>query len=115
MDYAGTGDAHVDHAVASSPTPWNAPAIKGLSSTALQKTTSLAQPKPAWPAVSSASLLDDAADDAHGVHVDAGLGGTHVDRGADILRAGQSLWDGGDELPVGGGERPSEPGRRSRR
>ncbi|SQB58695.1 Uncharacterised protein [Clostridium perfringens] len=29
-----------------SPTPWKAPAIKGLSSTALQKTTSFAHPNP---------------------------------------------------------------------
>ena len=29
-----------------SPEPWNAPAMKGLSSTALQNTTILAQPKP---------------------------------------------------------------------
>ena len=40
-----------------SPTPWKAPAIKGLSSTALQNTTSLAQPKPPLLAVFSASSL----------------------------------------------------------
>ena len=40
-----------------SPTPWKAPAIKGLSSTALQKTTSLAQPKPPRSAVRSAAAL----------------------------------------------------------
>ena len=34
-----------------SPTPWKAPAIKGLSSTALQNTTSLAQPRPSRSAV----------------------------------------------------------------
>ena len=32
--------------VSASPTPWKAPAMKGLSSTALQNTTSLAQPRP---------------------------------------------------------------------
>ena len=40
-----------------SPTPWNAPAMKGLSSTALQNTTSFAQPKPPLAAVSSAVRL----------------------------------------------------------
>ena len=40
-----------------SPTPWNAPAMKGLSSTALQNTTSLAQPKPPRSAVRSAACL----------------------------------------------------------
>ena len=34
--------------------PWNAPAMKGLSSTALANTTILAQPKPSLSAVSSA-------------------------------------------------------------
>ena len=37
-----------------SPTPWKAPAINGLSSTALQNTTSLALPRPSLSAVSSA-------------------------------------------------------------
>ena len=90
MDYAGTGDSHVDDQ-SPSPTPWNAPAIKGLSSTALQKTTSLAQPKPAWPAVSSGTS-DDAAHDAHGVHVDARLGGARVDRGDILRRPGPRGW-----------------------
>ena len=40
-----------------SPGPWKAPAMKGLSSTALAKTTSLAQPKPPWAAVRSAADL----------------------------------------------------------
>ena len=34
-----------------SPGPWNAPAMKGLSSTALQNTTSFAQPSPPLSAV----------------------------------------------------------------
>ena len=40
-----------------SPTPWNAPAINGLSSTALQNTTSFAQPRPSRSFVSSAVFL----------------------------------------------------------
>ena len=40
-----------------SPTPWKAPAMKGLSSTALAKTTSLAQPKPPASAVRAAVSL----------------------------------------------------------
>ncbi len=39
-----------------SPTPWNAPAINGLSSTALQKTTSFAQPMHSLSFVNSAVL-----------------------------------------------------------
>ena len=38
-------------------TPWKAPAMKGLSSTALEKTTSLAQPKASWSFVRSARSL----------------------------------------------------------
>ncbi len=37
-----------------SPTPWKAPAMNGLSLTALPKMTSLAQPKPSWSRVRSA-------------------------------------------------------------
>ena len=40
-----------------SPTPWKAPAIKGLSSTALEKATSLAQPRLPRSAVSRAVSL----------------------------------------------------------
>ena len=40
-----------------SPVPWNAPAMKGLSSTALANTTSLAQPNPPASAVSAAVFL----------------------------------------------------------
>ncbi len=40
-----------------SPTPWNAPAMKGLSSTALQKITSLEQPSPSSAAVAWATSL----------------------------------------------------------
>ena len=39
-----------------SPTPWKAPAMKGLSSTALQNTTSFAQPMHSLSFVSSAVL-----------------------------------------------------------
>ena len=44
-------------AASPSPTPWNAPAMKGLSSTALAKTTSFAQAKPSWSAVRAAASL----------------------------------------------------------
>ena len=40
-----------------SPVPWKAPAMKGLSSTALQKTTSFAQPRPSRSAVAAAVSL----------------------------------------------------------
>ena len=43
--------------LSASVTPWNAPAIKGLSSGALQNTTSLAQPKESFSLVSSAVSL----------------------------------------------------------
>ena len=43
--------------LSASPTPWKAPAINGLSSTALANTTSFAHPNPFLSAVSSAVLL----------------------------------------------------------
>ena len=47
--------------------------MKGLSSTALQNTTSFAQPKPPCAAVSSAGALDDLTHERNGVHVYTGL------------------------------------------
>ena len=46
-------------------------------------------------------LLDGAAHEGHRVHIDARLGGAHVDRGADDIRRGQRLGDGVDEDAVG--------------
>ena len=43
--------------VSGSVTPWKAPAIKGLSGTALQKTTNFAQPIASRSAVRSAAIL----------------------------------------------------------
>ena len=65
-----------------SPAPWKAPAIKGLSSGALQNTTSLAAPMHSRSAVRWAVSLTMLAHLLHGVHVDARLGGAHVDGGA---------------------------------
>ena len=39
----------------------------------------------------------------HGVHIDAGLGGAHVDAGADDIGPGQRLGDGLDQTPVSHG------------
>ena len=46
--------------------------------------------------------LDDLADHLHGIHVDAGLGGAHVDGGAHDVGFGQCLRDGFDEHVLGG-------------
>ena len=70
-----------------SPMPWNAPAMNGLSSTALQNTTSFAQPMPSRAAVRRAVSHDDFAHARDGVHVDAGARGADVDRRADALGA----------------------------
>ena len=45
-------------------------------------------------------VLDGAAHEGHRVHVDACLGGAHVDAGAHQVGGGQGLGDGGDEFPV---------------
>ena len=45
-------------------------------------------------------LFDDAAHLGHGIHIDAGLGGAHVNAGADHIRGGHGLGDGADQLPV---------------
>ena len=70
-----------------SPLPCSAPAMNGLSSGTLQKTTSLAQPMQSLAAVSLESALMHVGHAHDGVHVDAGPSGGHVDRGAHALRA----------------------------
>ena len=45
-------------------------------------------------------LLDGAAHEGHRIHVDARLGGAHVDGRAHQVGGGKSFWDGGNELPV---------------
>ena len=60
-------------------------------------------------------LLDHAAHDQHGVHVDAGARGRHVHRRADPLRHRERLGDRVDQRAVARGHRPSRPAPRSRR
>ena len=74
-----------------SPGPWNAPAMKGLSSTALEKTTSLAQPRPSWSLGALGRSFTASPQQRHRVHVDARPGGGHVHGGADQLGVGKRL------------------------
>ena len=55
--------------------------------------------------------LHDLAHQAHGVHVDAGLGGSHVHARAHALRLGKRLRDGADEKLVGGRHALRDDGR----
>ena len=48
-------------------------------------------------------ILDDAAHELHGIHIDAGTGGANVDAGAHQLRPVQGLRNGADQLFVGKG------------
>ncbi len=47
-------------------------------------------------------LLDNSPHQGHGIHVDACLGGRHVDRGTDLFRHGKRPGDRGDEPEVAG-------------
>ena len=87
-----------------SPLPCSAPAMKGLSSGTLQKVTILAQPIESRSAVRRDTSSSTSAISRHGVHVDAGPGGGHVDRRADALRFGDRLGDGVDQGGVVAGE-----------
>ena len=80
-----------------SPLPCSAPAMKGLSSGTLQKVTILAQPMESWAAVRLRHVEQHVGHAHHGVHVDAGPRGGHVDRRADAPRFGDGLGDGVDE------------------
>ena len=87
-----------------SPGPWNAPAIKGLSSGALQNTTSLAAPMQSRSAVSSRRLADHFAHYPDRVHVDPGLGGADVHRRADKFRLCQRPRNGFDQFFISCGK-----------
>ena len=85
-----------------SPEPWNAPAMKGLSSTALQNTTSLPAPMHWRSAVAlgrgACTMLRHL---VHGVHVDARAGGAHVHARADVVGDRQRMRNGVHELEIG--------------
>ena len=74
--------------------------MKGLSGTALAKTTSLAQPMPAESAVRCGGLPDDLPHETHGIHVDARARGGHVHRGTDAPCLREGRGEGGHELLV---------------
>ena len=86
--------------VSGSLTPWKAPAMKGLSSTALQNTTSLAQPKPPLRGGQLRSALHRLAHQRHGVHVYARAGGADIHARTDELRLRQGLRDGAYQLLI---------------
>ncbi len=71
--------------------------MNGLSSGALQRTTSLAQPKEPFVLGSLSCILDDFTHQTDSIHVDTGLGRTHVDRAADEIGLCHRLRDRTDE------------------
>ena len=85
-----------------SPLPCRAPAMKGLSSGTLQKMTILAAPIESLVGRAPRYVEQHVGHRHHGVHVDAGPGGGHVDRRADALRFGDGLGDGVDQGRVAG-------------
>ena len=99
VHHAGAGDAHVDDPLRL------AHAVEGaghegvvLHSVAEHHQLGAAEAAPVRGALRQ--LLDGAAHEGHRIHVDARLGGAHVDGRAHQVGGGKSFWDGGNELPV---------------
>ncbi len=78
-----------------SPTPWKAPAMKGLSSTVAED-HQLGAAKAARSAVRSGQLLDGPAHHGHTASMSMPACGAHIDRGADESVVDRASGDGGD-------------------
>ena len=87
-----------------SPAPWKAPAMKGLSSGALQNTTSFAAPMQSRSAVRYGGFLDDVTHFLYGIHVDAGLCGADIDGGANEFRFRKCFRDAFNQSVIAGGK-----------
>ena len=81
-------------------TPWKAPAMKGLSSGALQNTTSFAQPRESCSFVYLCCLFYDLAHEAYRIHVDTAFCGAHVDGTADTLGGSQCFRNGTNQVLI---------------
>ena len=100
--HAGTGDAHVDDHVGLADAEIGA----GHEGHVLRNVGEHHELGAAYAVAIFGGVghLDDlAAHESHGVHVDAGLGGSHVDGGTDAVGGGERFGQGVDERAVTGG------------
>ena len=102
VHHAGAGHAHVDDGVglthAVEGTGHEGVVLHGVAEhhqLGAAKTVPVRRP--------GGGILDDAAHELHGIHIDAGTGGANVDAGAHQLRPVQGLRNGADQLFVGKG------------
>ena len=100
VHHAGAGNAHVDdplgltHAVEGA-------GHEGVVLHGVAEHHQLGAAEAALVGSALGQVLDGAAHEGHSVHVDARLGGAHIDAGAHQIGGGQGLGDGGDEVAVG--------------
>ena len=99
MHYARAGDAHVDDGLRLAHTVERT-GHKGVIFHRIAEHHQLGAAKAGLLSGAQGGLFHCLPHEPHGVHVDARSGGTHVDRGADVLGAGQGFRNGGDELPI---------------
>ena len=101
--HAGAGDAHIDDAVGLTYAV-ESPGHKGVILHGVAEHHQLGAAQPVGVTGQMGRLLDDAAHAGHGVHVDARLGGAHIDAGADDIRLRQCLWNGPQQQLVAVGK-----------
>ncbi len=99
VHHSRAGDAHIQHALGLAH-PVEGAGHKGVVLHGVGKHHQLGTAQAVVVCGQLGSPLDHPAHLRHGVHVNTGPGGAHIDTGADPLRGGHGLGDGADELPV---------------
>ena len=95
MDHAWAGNAHIDDPFRLAH-PMEGAGHEGIVLYCVAEHHQLGAAKAAPVSGALGQLLDGPAHHGHCVHVDASLGGAHIDRGADDVGGRQGLWDGAD-------------------
>ena len=99
MDHAGAGHAHIDDLLGL-PNAVEGPGHKGVVLHRIAEHHQLGAAEAALGGGALRGGLDGPAHEGHRIHVDARLGGAHIDGGAHHIGDGQRLGYGGDELFV---------------
>ena len=99
VHHTGAGNAHIDDALRLADSV-EGTGHKGIVLYGVGKNHQLGAAQAVLVLGQFGSLFHDTAHLGHGIHVDARLGGAHVDAGADHIGGGHCLRNGADQLPV---------------
>ena len=99
MHHARAGNAHIDDALRLTDT-MECTGHKGVILHRIGENNQLSAAQTILVSGNFRRFLDNPAHFCHSIHIDAGLGRTHIHRGADTVGSGQGLGDGTDQLPI---------------